>query len=171
MTGPEVLDVARDAIYTLIIVSAPVMLVGLVVGVAISLLQALTQIQEMTIAFVPKILAIFLSLLIALPFMAEKMHAEMLRIAARKAGVEPVIAEGDGAFYAPKLDFVLKDAIGAVTETGKKSDTQTRAMVNGKSNMVDVVTAVAETEVAIDAVVAVRDKVIAAYEEIMKMPI
>ena len=62
MTGPEVLDVARDAIYTLIMVASPVMLVGLAVGVAISLLQALTQIQEMTIAFVPKILAIFVSL-------------------------------------------------------------------------------------------------------------
>jgi flagellar biosynthetic protein FliQ len=83
MTGPEVLDVARDAIYTLVIVSAPVMLVGLVVGVAISLLQALTQIQEMTLAFVPKILAIFVSLLIALPFMAERLNAEMLRLAAR----------------------------------------------------------------------------------------
>ena len=83
MTGPEVLDVAREAIYTLVIVSAPVMLVGLAVGVAISLLQALTQIQEMTLAFVPKILAIFISLLIALPFMAEKMHAEMLHISAR----------------------------------------------------------------------------------------
>lgn len=83
MTGPEVLDVGRDAIYTLIIVSAPVMLVGLAVGVAVSLLQALTQLQEQTIAFVPKILAIFVSLLVALPFMAEKLHAEMLRIAAR----------------------------------------------------------------------------------------
>ena len=83
MTGPEVLDVARDAIYTLIVVSAPVMLVGLLVGVVISLFQALTQIQEMTLAFVPKILAIFVSLLIALPFMAEKLHAEMIRIAAR----------------------------------------------------------------------------------------
>jgi flagellar biosynthetic protein FliQ len=85
MTGPEVLDVARDAIITLVVVAAPVMMVGLVVGVAISLLQALTQIQEMTIAFVPKILAIFVSLLIALPFMAEKLHMEMLRIAARIA--------------------------------------------------------------------------------------
>ncbi len=83
MTGPEVLDVARDAIFTLIIVSAPVMLVGLAVGLVISLFQALTQIQEMTIAFVPKILAIFMSLIVALPFMAEKLHAEMLRIAAR----------------------------------------------------------------------------------------
>jgi flagellar biosynthetic protein FliQ len=83
MTGPEVLDVARDAIMTLIVVAAPVMLVGLAVGLVVSLFQALTQIQEMTIAFVPKILAIFMSLLIALPFMAEKLHAEMLRIAAR----------------------------------------------------------------------------------------
>lgn len=85
MTGPEVLDVARDAIYTLIIVASPVMLVGLVVGIAISLLQALTQIQEMTITFIPKILAIFISLIVALPFMAEKLHAEMIRIAARIA--------------------------------------------------------------------------------------
>ena len=83
MTGPEVLDIAREAIFTLVEVSAPVMLVGLAVGVVISLLQALTQIQEMTLAFVPKILAIFIALLIALPFMAEKLHAEMLRIAAR----------------------------------------------------------------------------------------
>jgi flagellar biosynthesis protein FliQ len=85
MTGPEVLDIAREAIYTLIVVASPVMLVGLGVGVAIALLQALTQIQEMTIAFVPKILAIFVSLLIALPFMAEKLHAEMIRLAARIA--------------------------------------------------------------------------------------
>jgi len=85
MTGPEVLDVARDAIITLVVVAAPVMLVGLVVGVVISLFQALTQIQEMTIAFVPKILAVFVSLLVALPFMAEKLHMEMLRIAARIA--------------------------------------------------------------------------------------
>jgi flagellar biosynthetic protein FliQ len=83
MTGPEVLDIARGAIYTLIMVAAPVMLVGLGVGVIISLLQALTQIQEMTLAFVPKILAIFVALLVALPFMAEKLHAEMLRLAAR----------------------------------------------------------------------------------------
>jgi flagellar biosynthetic protein FliQ len=83
MTGPEVLDVARESIYTLILVASPVMVVGLAVGVAISLFQALTQIQEMTIAFVPKILAVYVTLLIALPFMAEKLHAEMLRIAAR----------------------------------------------------------------------------------------
>jgi flagellar biosynthesis protein FliQ len=82
MSGPEVLDVARDAIETLLLVSAPLMLVGLVVGVAISLLQALTQIQESTLVFVPKILAIFVAMLIALPFMADTLHANFLRIAA-----------------------------------------------------------------------------------------
>ena len=66
---------------------------------------------------------------------------------------------------------MVKDAIGAVQEAGQKSDAQTRAAASGSANMVDVVTAVSETEVAIDAVVAVRDKVIAAYEEVMKMAI
>jgi flagellar biosynthetic protein FliQ len=86
MSGPEVLDVARDAILTLVLVASPLMLVGLIVGVAISLLQALTQIQEMTLAFVPKILAIFVAMMIALPFMADLLHGHMLRIAARIAG-------------------------------------------------------------------------------------
>lgn len=82
MSGPEVLDVARDAIITLLIVAAPLMLVGLIVGVVISLLQALTQIQETTLVFVPKILAIFLALLFALPFMADALHSNFLRITA-----------------------------------------------------------------------------------------
>ncbi|HET9616888.1 MAG TPA: flagellar hook-basal body complex protein FliE [Pseudolabrys sp.] len=66
---------------------------------------------------------------------------------------------------------MLKQAMGAVTEAGQKAEAQTRAVAAGKANMVDVVTAVSETEVAIDAVVAVRDKIIAAYQDIMKMPI
>jgi flagellar biosynthetic protein FliQ len=82
MTGPEVLDVARDAIVTLLLVAAPLMLVGLIVGVAVSLFQALTQIQETTLVFVPKILAIFLALLIALPFMADVLHSNFLRLTA-----------------------------------------------------------------------------------------
>jgi len=86
MTGPDILDIARDSIYTLVIVSSPLMLVGLIVGVAISLLQALTQIQEMTLVFVPKILAMFIALLIALPFMADAMQAHMMRLAARIVG-------------------------------------------------------------------------------------
>ncbi len=86
MTGPEVLDVARDAILTLVIVSSPLMLIGLFVGVAISLFQALTQIQEMTLVFVPKILAIFVAMMIALPFMGDALQSHMARIAARIAG-------------------------------------------------------------------------------------
>ena len=66
---------------------------------------------------------------------------------------------------------LVKQALTAVNDAGQKSDVQTRAMANGKADMVNVVTAVAETETAISAVVAVRDKVIAAYEEIMRMPI
>jgi flagellar biosynthetic protein FliQ len=83
MTAAEVLDVARDGILTLILVASPLMLVALVVGVVISLLQALTQIQEMTLVFIPKILAIFLALLIALPFMGDVMQGYMARIAER----------------------------------------------------------------------------------------
>jgi flagellar biosynthetic protein FliQ len=86
MTGPQVLDVARDAILTLVLVSSPLMLIGLAVGVAISLFQALTQIQEMTLVFVPKILAIFVAMLIALPFMADVLQGHMARIAARIVG-------------------------------------------------------------------------------------
>lgn len=86
MTGAEVLDVARDAIVTLLLVASPLMLIGLVVGVAISLVQALTQIQEMTLVFVPKILAIFIAMLLALPFMADALQGYMNRMAAHIAG-------------------------------------------------------------------------------------
>ena len=86
MTGAEVIDVARDAILTLVLVASPLMLVDLVVGVAISLLQALTQIQEMTLVFVPKILAIFVAMLLALPFMGDALNAHMTRLAARIVG-------------------------------------------------------------------------------------
>ena len=71
MTGAETLDVARDAIWTIVVVS---------------LFQALTQIQEQTLIFVPKILAIFVTLLLALPFMADSMHGHMMRISSRIIG-------------------------------------------------------------------------------------
>ena len=62
-------------------------------------------------------------------------------------------------------------ALGSVVDAGRKAETQTQAVAAGKANIVDVVTAVSETEVAVEALVSVRDRVIAAYEEIMKMPI
>ena len=75
MTGAETLDIATSGIWTLIIVSAPMMIVGLVIGVIIALFQALTQIQEMTLVFVPKIIAIFVTMLVTLPFMGATMGA------------------------------------------------------------------------------------------------
>ena len=66
---------------------------------------------------------------------------------------------------------MLKDAIGSVLDTGRKSDAQTMAMASGKSNVMDVVTAVAETDVAVSTLVSVRDRVIQSYEDIMRMPI
>jgi flagellar biosynthetic protein FliQ len=83
MNGAEVLDVARDGIWTLLWVAGPLMLVALVVGVVISLFQALTQIQEMTLVFVPKIIAIFIALIVALPFMGDVLNGYMGRIASR----------------------------------------------------------------------------------------
>lgn len=67
MSEAEIIDIAKQAIWVTIKLSMPIMLVGLIVGVAISLIQALTQIQEMTLAFVPKIVAIFLAIFILLP--------------------------------------------------------------------------------------------------------
>jgi flagellar hook-basal body complex protein FliE len=104
----------------------------------------------------------------ATPISAAGAYAAIARLTANptQAAAAPADPKSEASFTA-----MLKEAIGSVNELGHKSDAQTRAMVNGKSNMVDVVTAVSETEVAIDAVVAVRDKIIAAYEDIMKMPI
>lgn len=81
MTGPEVVDVARQSIYVMLQISAPMMIVALVVGIVIALLQALTQVQEMTLVFVPKIVAIFVVLLLALPFMGQAMQSYMNLIA------------------------------------------------------------------------------------------
>jgi flagellar hook-basal body complex protein FliE len=66
---------------------------------------------------------------------------------------------------------VLKEAIGGVLDVGRKSDAQTVAMASGKANVMDVVTAVAETDVAVSTLVSVRDKVIQSYEDIMRMAI
>ena len=71
----------------------------------------------------------------------------------------------------PSFAAVLKDALGSVVESGRKSDAQTVAMASGKANVMDVVTAVADTDVAVSTLVSVRDRVIQAYEDIMKMTI
>jgi flagellar biosynthetic protein FliQ len=85
MTGPDLLDVARDGIVTFLKVASPLMLVALVIGVAISLIQALTQIQEQTVVFVPKIIIVGLAMMLFLPFMGDALAAYMTRIASRIA--------------------------------------------------------------------------------------
>ncbi len=87
MNGADVIDVAQDAIWVIIKVAGPVMFVALIVGLVISLFQALTQIQEMTLTFVPKIIAIFVSLLVFFPFMGDTLEAFMQRIAERIIGL------------------------------------------------------------------------------------
>ncbi|WP_397421830.1 flagellar biosynthesis protein FliQ [Phenylobacterium sp.] len=87
MSGAEVLDVGRDAIWLTIQMCAPVLIVGLIVGVGIGLLQALTQIQEQTLIYAPKIVAIFVSLLVFMPMMGALMSGFMKTIAARIAGM------------------------------------------------------------------------------------
>ncbi len=85
LTGAAILDIARDGIVTFLKVGAPLMLVALTIGLVISLLQALTQIQEQTLIFVPKILAVFAAMLLMLPFMSDALAGYMTRIAIRIA--------------------------------------------------------------------------------------
>lgn len=102
------------------------------------------------------------------PFGAANAYASLARLTDPGAALTKSPGETSNG---PDFGTVLKDALGSVVEAGKKSDAQTQAAATGKANMVDVVTAVAETEVAIGALVAVRDRVIDAYSEIMRMPI
>lgn len=77
MTQGAVLDLMRDAIYNVIINSAPMLLVSLVVGLVVSVLQTVTSIQEQTLTFVPKLLAIFVSLIIFGSFIMTNLTAYM----------------------------------------------------------------------------------------------
>jgi len=85
MSPTDAIDFGRQAIWVLLEISAPAMIAALAVGLGIGLLQALTQIQEMTLVFVPKIIAIFVVLLISLPFAGQAMYGLMVEIANRIA--------------------------------------------------------------------------------------
>ena len=102
----------------------------------------------------------------ASPTVAANAYANLARILGTSSSSKP---SGDDS--GPSFSALLKDAIGSVMEAGRKSDAQTVAMASGKANVMDVVTAVAETDVAVSTLVSVRDKVIQAYEDIMKMAI
>jgi flagellar hook-basal body complex protein FliE len=101
----------------------------------------------------------------ASPTIAANAYANLARL------MDPAAAGRSPAASGPSFGDLLKDAIGSVVDGGRKSDQQTAAMATGKANVMDVVTAVAETDVKISTLVSVRDKVISAYEDIMKMPI
>ena len=75
MNEVEVLDISREAVFTLIKVVSPVLLVALFIGLIIGIFQALTQIQEMTLAFVPKIIGVFVTLILLFPFMFGQMKS------------------------------------------------------------------------------------------------
>lgn len=74
MNDVTVLEVGKDAIYTLLLVVGPLLMIAMIVGLLISLVQTLTQIQEMTLVFVPKILVVFISLILLLPFMIDQLR-------------------------------------------------------------------------------------------------
>lgn len=80
MTGAEVIEVGRDAIMTLLAVATPIVGAGLAIGLSIALFQSVTQIQEMTLTFVPKIVTIFLVLLMSLPYIGRQLSDLMQRI-------------------------------------------------------------------------------------------
>jgi len=85
MESAEVIEIARESIIVVLKLGAPIMLAALIVGLVISLFQALTQIQEMTLAFVPKILVIFAVFLLAMPFMLATLITFTQQLAGRIA--------------------------------------------------------------------------------------
>lgn len=90
LTGAEILDVAREAFFVTLLVAGPAMIAGLVVGLAIALLQALTQVQEMTLVFVPRLVVMFAVIAIALPFMGASIGGFATRLYAIIAAGGPV---------------------------------------------------------------------------------
>ncbi len=102
------------------------------------------------------------------PAVAANAYAALAPMREQSAGLSRDAAAQDGGV---NFGSVLKDVMANVTAIGRKSDAQAQDVAIGKANMIDVVTAVAESETAIQTLVSVRDKVIAAYEEILRMPI
>ena len=111
------------------------------------------------------------------PIAAARAYASLARITDPNAGASGALGGALGGINGgkpsgPDFSSVLKEAVGSVVEAGRKSDVQSQGLAaGGKANLIDVATAVAETEVAIETMVSVRDKVIQAYEEIMRMQI
>lgn len=80
MTPEYVVHLGQQAIYLMLLISAPMLSAGLVVGLGISILQAVTQIHEVTLTFIPKILVVSLALVVALPWMIQKLLDFMIML-------------------------------------------------------------------------------------------
>ena len=80
MTEGVIMDITRDAIYTIVITAAPVLLVSLIVGLIVSIFQTVTSIQEQTLTFVPKILAVFVTMLLLGAWMLGNMTDYMIKL-------------------------------------------------------------------------------------------
>ena len=102
------------------------------------------------------------------PSAAAGAYASLANLANPSANLGRAVGEASGG---PSFGELLRSATTNVLEAGRKADAQAATMASGKGNVVDVVTAVAETEVSVETMVAVRDRIISAYEEIMRMPI
>jgi flagellar biosynthetic protein FliQ len=88
MEAAQVIEIGKEAIFVLIKLSAPILIVSLIVGLSISLFQALTQIQEATLSFVPKIMAIFISLIIFMPYMGNTLKIFVEHISELIIGIQ-----------------------------------------------------------------------------------
>lgn len=88
MNSLEVIELVQDGLFVLLKVSTPIMLVALIVGLLVALFQALTQIQEMTLTFVPKIIAIFFCIMLVLPWMLETLMSFTEQIADKIVTIE-----------------------------------------------------------------------------------
>jgi len=88
MTEADVIEIMRDGLWTAVIVAGPLLLIALVVGLVIGFLQALTQIQEMTLVFVPKMAAIFVGGILLLPFMIATLSDYMERLSTMIIGID-----------------------------------------------------------------------------------
>ncbi len=106
----------------------------------------------------------------ASPTVAANAYASLAKIM-DSAGAAASGAGKPGDTGGVSFGTLLKETLSGVMDAGRKSDAQTVSMAQGKANVMDVVTAVAETDVAVSTLVSVRDKVIQSYEDIMRMPI
>lgn len=88
MESVDIVNVTREAIWVLLLLSAPMLLTGLIVGLAVSLVQALTQIQETTLTFVPKLVSMLLVMGLSLPYMLQKLQDFSAGLFERMANIQ-----------------------------------------------------------------------------------